>query len=575
MRSTDDIRRFIDKGAISTNPTADKAVLDAVLMAGEKAVDETSATTKPSVGSIVMRNSYVKLALAAVVVLAVVVGVSEFLVPSGRAGVAWAGVAEKLGHISDYVYRERRIESIGVRTPGFELSDESETWWYWSSEFGSRWDQCHAKKLTGQYYRAQRQQRSVWIQTTRKTYCTRPDPIAAGVDLNPAGQMCKILAEPYVKLGRTTIDGILVEGIEVQGQKIGVAKLDNAVSRLWVNVQTELPVWLESEGDMHGSDVHCRQIQDQFQWNPNLTEADFTPVIPPDFVQEEWPSPDAPKRADIAAAAAQKDVVIDFSRLLALGLAGNEQPSSQPTITVTGIKEINDARDQVMSAWPKYAELQVSLRQELDQKLNLKSCSVDELVQLGVLLREKYWDVGGDFSPASYRYGYMARMLLESAYAREPNDLAIGDELAETIMATQTTGCAQDFWEVLTGLRTAQFHQIRTEVERGRRPVWEDFARVDDLIYLYAEPAERAPIIDWLTGHAQAGGWTSYLSLLDWMRANAVKGRLGYTIYTAAGSAYPEEFRYGGRLPSFKGPQKRAVVPSRPPQSQPAQQQTP
>jgi hypothetical protein len=188
-------------------------------------------------------------------------------------------------------------------------------------------------------------------------------------------------------------------------------------------------------------------------------------------------------------------------------------------------------------------------------------------------LREKYWDVGGDFSATSYRYGYMARALLEIAHAQEPTNLTIGDEWAEAIMATQTRDSGPGFWDALTGLRAAQFQQVRAEVEKGRRPVWEDFARVDDLVHLYAEPADRAPVIDWLADHAQAGGWTGYLSLLDWMRANAVKGRLGYMIYLAAGSKYPEEFRYGSRLPSFKGPQSRAVVPSRPLDDPSAQQQ--
>jgi hypothetical protein len=572
MRPADDIKRFIDKAAVSTNPKADQAVLDTILTAQEKARNRASAAIEPRARNILMKNSYVKLAMAAVVVLAVVFGLTEFLGTGGKSGVAWAGVAEKLSHINDYMYRERNINSIGARTPGFELRDEYETWWYYSGEFGSRWDQYHAKELTGQYYVLQKQQESVWIMTSSKTFCRRPQPLPQSVSLDPARRIREILAEPYVKLGRTTIDGVLVEGIEVQGQKVGAALLDDAVSRLWVNVETELPVWLESEGKIHGSDVYSRQIQDQFRWNMNLTEADFTPVLPADFMQKDWPT-DAP-RTDIAIAAAQKDVVIDFRPLQVLGLLGNDQAPSQPVITVTGINEIHAARDEVMSHWPKYADLHDPLQQELDQKLTLKSCPVDRLVQLGILLREKYWDVGGDFSPVSYHYGYMARVLLEIAHAREPNDLAIGDEWAEAIMATQTTSSGPDFWDVLTQLRATQFRQVRDEVEKGRRSGWADFARVDDLIYLYSEPANRSPVIDWLTEHAQAGGWTGYLGLLDWMRTHAAKGHLGYNIYLAAGAKYPEEFRYGSRLPSFKGPQKRAVVPSHPLDAQPAPQPT-
>jgi hypothetical protein len=242
------------------------------------------------------------------------------------------------------------------------------------------------------------------------------------------------------------------------------------------------------------------------------------------------------------------------------------------------MKQIHAARDEVMDAWPKYADLHDSLRQELDEKLDLKSCSVDELVRFGILLREKYWDVGGDLAATSYRYGYMARVLLEIAHAREPNDLAIGDELAETIMAIQTMG-RQDFWPTLRELRAVQFRQACAEVESGRRPVWEDFARGCDMTYLFGYhrgPEEGVSVADWLIAHAQAGGWTAFLDLLEQIRSRLAQGRgLGYSIYTPAGSTYPEEFRYGGRLPSFRGPAKRAVVPSFPLQPRAAQPQDP
>jgi hypothetical protein len=254
----------------------------------------------------------------------------------------------------------------------------------------------------------------------------------------------------------------------------------------------------------------------------------------------------------------------------------NDNQAPPPPRAVTGMEQIHAAQDEVMSAWPKYGDLRDSLRQELDQKLNLKSRSAEELVEIGVLLREKYWDAGGDLSPTSYRYGYMARVLLELAHAREPNDLAIGDELAETIMSIQTMG-REDFWPVLRDLRAAQFRQTCAEVESGRQPVWEDFARGCDMTYLFSDrrgPEEGVPVVDWLISHAQAGGWVAYLDLLEQMRSQlAKKSGLGYNIH--APGEFPEEFRYGNRLPSFRGPAKRAAVPSRPLQPQPVQPQNP
>lgn len=520
-------------------------------------------------GRIRMGNPRTRLAAAAVIVTVFGLGILEFITTGSQAAVAWTGVAQKLSQVRDYVYRDRGIKSTGPRIPGFELKDEYETWWYYSAEFGHRWDQYHAQELIGQYYVLLKQQERVWIHPGDKTFFRRSEQLPQTTALDPAGEIRAILAEPYVKLGRTTIDGVLAEGIEVAGQKVGGPLLDEAVSRLWVNVATELPVWMETEGKVHGSQVYCRLVRDQFRWNVNLTEADFTPLLPADFVQKDWPTNSKPRAEQ---APAQKTGEVDFQPLRELGLLDNDQARPQPVVTATGSEEIQAARDKVMDSWPKYADLRDSLQQELDQKIGLKVCPVDTLVRLGVLLREKYWDVGGDLAPTSYRYGYLARLMLETAHAREPDNLAVGDELAETIMATETMDKGPEFWEPLRELRTTQFQQVRAEVERGRRPVWEDYARVSDLVNLYHTPEERISVIDWLADRAPAGGWAAYASQLEWMRAHAAAGGLGYNIYRPTGSDYPEEFRYGSRLPSFRGPRRRAVVPSHPLQSESASQ---
>ncbi len=532
-------------------------------------VDTPQPADRISIWRGIMKSRLSRTAVAAAILVAAAVGIRHFGGRLDGTSVAWASVAEKLDQIRDFSYRQREIKSTGVRTPGFEFKQEWETWCYYSSEFGSRWDQYGAGGLIGKYYTLLKKQQLVHLYIPGKTYRCRSEPLPQTMRLDPVGEIRPILAEPYVKLGRTTINGVVVEGIEVQGQKVlNGPLLDKAVTRLWVDIETELPVWMESEGKVHGSDMYARLIRDQFRCNTGLTEADFTPVIPPDFTQENWRTENSAERPDIALAA-QEPVVVDFGPLQELGLLSDDEILLQPTQALTGMKEIHAARDEVMGAWPKYADMRDSLQQELDQKLDLKSCSVDELVRYGVLLREKYWDVGGDLSPTSYRYGYMARILLETAYAREPNDLTIGDELAEAIMSVETMRMRETFWPALRELRAAQFRLTRAEVESGRPPVWADFARGCDMTYLFSwhqGPEEGVPAVDWLIAHARAGGWTAYLDLLEKVRAELAKegNGAGYNIYLAAGSRYPEEFRYGGRLPSFRGPAKRVVVPSHP-----------
>lgn len=414
-----------------------------------------------------MKSPITKLAAAAVVIVAVLTGVHWFSGSIDGVSVAWGDVLENIDRVKDYTYRQRQIDSSGVIPTGFEFKGEWEMLWYYSSEFGTRWDQYHAGEAIGQYYVQLKKQQTVWLHPQQKTFSSRAEQLSQTMPLDPRSYIRQIMTEPYVHLGQRMIDGVMAEGIEVHGQKVGGPLLDNAVSRLWVDVETELPVWLEAEGKCHGSDTYTRLIQDQFQWNVNLTEADFTPDIPSDYTQEDWPTNDSDKWAEIVTTYTNQRTEVNFSILEELGLLGTDRVPEQPLKKLTGIDEIHEAQEQVMRNWPSYAELRQLLHQELDEKLNLKSRSDEELVYIGVLLREKFWDAGGCFSPVSYRYGYMARVLLEIAYARRPDDLAVGDEVAEAIMATGTLMTTPGFSDALREIRSAQFRQICEQVQAG------------------------------------------------------------------------------------------------------------
>ena len=87
MRPADDIKRFSDRAAVSTNPRMDKTVLDTVLMAHEETMNRDSAATRPRMRSIVMRSPITRIAAAAVVIVVVVlfIGLWDRSVPSAYA----------------------------------------------------------------------------------------------------------------------------------------------------------------------------------------------------------------------------------------------------------------------------------------------------------------------------------------------------------------------------------------------------------------------------------------------------------------------------------------------------------
>jgi hypothetical protein len=281
MRPADNIKRFIDKAAVSTNPKADKAVLEAVLMARAKAVDETSAATRPSVRSIVMRNSYIKLALAAVVVLAAVLGLSEFLGPGSKSGVAWAQVLEKAEQVPVVIF-DMRVEIGASQDKALVMPSKN----YVAGDYGTRSDVFHDGKLMAIKYRLPSKKVACQIRVDQKKYWRfdlSDKEAAQGRDGDdPRTWLKMILAGEYTKLGRATINGSAAEGIE--GHPTEMVGQDG-VMRLWVDVETNLPVQIEiNKMGMEGGQMKPhRFVMENFEWNARLDESLFEPNIPADY----------------------------------------------------------------------------------------------------------------------------------------------------------------------------------------------------------------------------------------------------------------------------------------------------
>ena len=93
-----------------------------------------------------------------------------------------------------------------------------------------------------------------------------------------------ILSGDYIELGRATLNGIVVEGISAKRPDMVGEK---GIMRLWVDVQTNLPVQVEVEmiGMAGGQMRQHRYIMDNFEWNAEIDADVFVPYIPDDFTQ--------------------------------------------------------------------------------------------------------------------------------------------------------------------------------------------------------------------------------------------------------------------------------------------------
>jgi len=88
------------------------------------------------------------------------------------------------------------------------------------------------------------------------------------------------MACDYQELGEKMIGDIRVQGIEVKDPPMDDESLANAVGRLWVDVETQLPVRIEIEGT---ADSHTVQWIMDFRWAEAVDPGVFEPNITDDF----------------------------------------------------------------------------------------------------------------------------------------------------------------------------------------------------------------------------------------------------------------------------------------------------
>jgi hypothetical protein len=98
---------------------------------------------------------------------------------------------------------------------------------------------------------------------------------------DPGSMLKQILDCEYKSLGRSTIDGVEVEGFQTTDPNYLAGMMGQADVKIWVDVKTQLPV--RSEMDMQMGDMQIRGVVHNFQWDYPVDAATFKPVIPADY----------------------------------------------------------------------------------------------------------------------------------------------------------------------------------------------------------------------------------------------------------------------------------------------------
>jgi len=569
------------------NVTAGPALHDRVLARVRQAEEQSEtapALREPLIGRTIMKSPITKLATAAAVVGATVLALSEFLSTGGGTGTAWARAVRKVQETETYTFRERRIITAGPRPEGFGFTADVESVYHCSREHGVHVQGYRNGQPFVVFYGLLQNRERVTIDLSSKHYERKPltdTEIAEIRDLQPQALVPRVLSHKYVETGRDRIDGTDVLGVQTHDPTAffrTVPAVEDFTARLWIDSQTDLPVWVEVSYVSKDSRMRTILVYDQFRWSVDLAPGLFEPNIPADFQPRQDGGPANGKSSWDAALRRYAESVPylsdfdhlqrpDVDHLVLLGIT----PTPNPTGALPpNMEQIWKTQDEFLRAWPRYAEVRDRLHQELVGALHLDQLSVEGLMGTGIALRERFWTLGGELSQVSYPYAYAARIVCEAAHERDPQNLAVTDQLVESILTTELVWSYEPnsdkalrnpiYPGPLRDLRAQQFEQIQARVAAGAVPTLKDLVRVCDLAVLLGYAREfpsGLQVFDWMSRQADRAGWTLYERRLK-AGHKSFREEKPYSFGVFVGGfAFPEEFRYGRRLDSFQGPEER------------------
>lgn len=280
MRPTDHMKKTFKELHVSTSARLD-AVIDAEIAKKRVESQESNSAHYVSIfWRITMRSRIGRIAIPAIIVIAVMVGLNMLGGP-GMSGVVWAEVLAAVEQAPTVVYNmSTEIGEKGDRVYQFFTEKV-----YNGGPMGHRIDSFREGNLVMQKFLDFEGRTAYRIRNDRKAFARQEFDVDnfKGEQLDPRQWVKVALSEDYQELGSSQINGIEVEGIEVQNSLI--MGEEGGVVRIWVDKGTNLPVKMELTfmAFEMGAKRPMRFLMEDFQWNLELSPGFLKFNIPADY----------------------------------------------------------------------------------------------------------------------------------------------------------------------------------------------------------------------------------------------------------------------------------------------------
>ena len=226
--------------------------------------------------------SNTKISIPATIVVVIMVGLLavNLFTKVSTTSVAWGSLVERIERIDFYKYQRRTIIKTAVH--GELVIEQADV--YRSSNYGIRKDQYFPMmdlKLIEYVFLSNNTTLGILQKIGRYTrsFITK-EQAERMKELNEIGTYIKMLiSSDYTKLGNKVLDGKKVEGIEVINPKRMKEWFESCVVRIWVDVETNLPIVHECEALINDGETELKIIFDNFAWNEEDGASMFEPNL--------------------------------------------------------------------------------------------------------------------------------------------------------------------------------------------------------------------------------------------------------------------------------------------------------
>jgi outer membrane lipoprotein-sorting protein len=238
---------------------------------------------------LLMKSTMAKLAVAAVVMLAVVAALS--LWTGTNRGVLLADVLAKVEQVQAFTYRMTMHMTGPMQNTALQDVNYEATMLI-TSEYGMKMDIAMTDPNTGrttaqQIYVLPAEKKIVMLMPHEKKYM-RMELDASMFEKvkeqshDPRTMIKRILAARYEDLGKSVIDGVEVEGFRTTDPAYAGGVMGDVDVTLWVDTKTWLPVRMDMNLKV-SEQIQMQGTLHDFQWEVPVPANEFASMIPADY----------------------------------------------------------------------------------------------------------------------------------------------------------------------------------------------------------------------------------------------------------------------------------------------------